>query len=361
MKRGVNILVKGQKLKIKWNTKNKKHYVDQGCIYTKMGDEFTIDIDNIIPMGNINIKVECDYCHKIFERKYYNYLTSNKNCSKDACKSCGATKAYEIHFEKRKNETFDKLEKILKEKDYVLLTDRNDFTTVRMSIDYICKEHGKQTAILDNLLCGHGCLSCKYINQKQQLRNNPDDIEKCINSINNNTLLNKEDYVGVYEKNLKILCGICRKNIFTTSFDAYKWKNNNTCVECSNRCSKNELKIHQLLMRLNLNYEAEKTFPDCKSVRRLIFDFYIPKYNLLIEYDGEGHYLEKFYKNRFKDTKLALLNAQKRDEIKNNYCKKNNIPLLRIPYWEKDNLEEIIINKINELENNLDRRYSLVS
>lgn len=60
----------------------------------------------------------------------------------------------------------------------------------------------------------------------------------------------------------------------------------------------------------------------------------------MIEYDGEQHYWAVFGEKSFQNT-------LKHDEIKNNYCKENNIPLLRIPYWEKDNIEVIIDNFIN--------------
>ena len=37
---------------------------------------------------------------------------------------------------------------------------------------------------------------------------------------------------------------------------------------------------------------------------------------------------------------------KQRDEIKNKYCKENNIPLIRIPYWEKDNMEYFLFEKM---------------
>ena len=54
--------------------------------------------------------------------------------------------------------------------------------------------------------------------------------------------------------------------------------------------------------------------------------------------DGEQHFKPMRIfggENGFKETK-------KRDGIKDTYCKKNNIPLLRIPYWEKDIIENIL-------------------
>lgn len=50
----------------------------------------------------------------------------------------------------------------------------------------------------------------------------------------------------------------------------------------------------------------------------------------------------KFYGMSDDEVQQKLLDAQRRDKIKNDYCSKNNIPLLRIPYWEKKNMKKII-------------------
>ena len=72
------------------------------------------------------------------------------------------------------------------------------------------------------------------------------------------------------------------------------------------------------------------------------FDFYLPDYNLLIEFDGIQHYEIRGHfggYDGFVDTKI-------RDTIKNIYCKDNNIDLLRIPYWDYKNIENILVNKL---------------
>ena len=75
----------------------------------------------------------------------------------------------------------------------------------------------------------------------------------------------------------------------------------------------------------------------------------MPKYNLIIEYDGEQHYKPMRYHDdedrNISDFKIR----QQRDEIKNKYCEENNIELLRIPYWEKQNIDSIIINCLQRL------------
>lgn len=47
--------------------------------------------------------------------------------------------------------------------------------------------------------------------------------------------------------------------------------------------------------------------------------------------------------------KKAVKKTQKRDRIKNTYCEQNNIPLLRIPHWEFERIEELIQKFLKEL------------
>lgn len=112
---------------------------------------------------------------------------------------------------------------------------------------------------------------------------------------------------------------------------------------CSN--SKGEHKISNILNNLNITFQQQKTFNNCRNSKTnalLKFDFYLPDYNCCIEYDGEQHFKEK--ENYYKDT---LKERQQRDEIKNQYCQNNNIKLIRIPYWDYNKLDkEYILDKL---------------
>jgi len=109
--------------------------------------------------------------------------------------------------------------------------------------------------------------------------------------------------------------------------------------------SEGERKIANYLNKNKIDYVYQKRYDDCKNKSTLPFDFYLPDYNTIIEFDGYQHYYEvKMF------GKLSRI--QKHDKIKNNYCKENNINLLRIPYWELENetIEKTIdveLNKIN--------------
>lgn len=80
------------------------------------------------------------------------------------------------------------------------------------------------------------------------------------------------------------------------------------------------------------------------------FDFYLPQYNLFIEFDGSQHYKPARYKGS--DTQKNLQDfedVQRRDKLKNKYCAKNKINLLRIPYYESKNIDSIICNHLQRL------------
>lgn len=95
-----------------------------------------------------------------------------------------------------------------------------------------------------------------------------------------------------------------------------------------------EYNISKCLTENNINYKKEYIFPDLKDKSYLRYDFAIfDNDNLirLIEFDGKQHYEENFFFSNFFD-------LQNKDNIKNEYAKQHNIPLVRIPYTERDNI-----------------------
>lgn len=117
------------------------------------------------------------------------------------------------------------------------------------------------------------------------------------------------------------------------------------CQKCSE--SKGERKIFLFLKNNNISFEAQKIFNNCINTKTgcsLKFDFYLPDYDVCIEYDGEYHYEHwRLYFNKDKaEEKFAEIKF--RDQIKTEYCKNNGISLLRIPYFDFKNIDNIISN-----------------
>lgn len=120
-------------------------------------------------------------------------------------------------------------------------------------------------------------------------------------------------------------------------------RSNRSCPICNE--SKGEQVIRLYLKKNNIEFKRECKFDDCKHKKGLPFDFYISQYNLCIEFDGRQHFeSEDFFggEESFRLTKI-------RDEIKNNYCRDNGINLLRIPYYELDNIEKILDEEFERL------------
>lgn len=95
-----------------------------------------------------------------------------------------------------------------------------------------------------------------------------------------------------------------------------------------------------LLDSWEIEYETQKTFDNCRNKRKLLFDFYIKDANLLIEYDGEQHYFP--VRGGMKQFNIT----NKNDYIKDLYCLNNNINLLRIPYYKKDDIPYILFDNL---------------
>lgn len=119
-------------------------------------------------------------------------------------------------------------------------------------------------------------------------------------------------------------------------------------VSCGCLKSKGENRIEQVLQELCIDFDREKTFSDCKNPKTntlLRFDFYLPDYNICIEYDGEQHFK---YRETGWNTKEYLKEVQYRDKIKDEYCKNNN-KLIRISFLDYNKInKEYILSRVDD-------------
>ena len=104
-----------------------------------------------------------------------------------------------------------------------------------------------------------------------------------------------------------------------------------------------EQNIKNILQQNNIKFKREFTFSDLrnsKTNKAYRFDFAIFNDDLtlkrLIEFDGQQHTLSKRGRNWM--DKESLEERQFRDTEKNQYCKNHNIPLVRIPYTERNDI-----------------------
>lgn len=107
--------------------------------------------------------------------------------------------------------------------------------------------------------------------------------------------------------------------------------------------SEGEIRVADFLSLNNIRFKKEYYFPSCstKNGILLFFDFYLPAYNAVIEFDGLHHYKPIYGIAKFKRCK-------DNDGMKNWFCRTRKIPLLRISCFDVENIETIICKWFDE-------------
>jgi len=203
--------------------------------------------------------------------------------------------------------------------------DKVDYTDNKTPVIISCKKHGDFKQRPDNHLAGAGCKYCNYI------LSNSDFIDRC-RKIHGN----KFNYDRVKYKTYKEYVEIGCQNHGYFNQLARVHLDGFGCPICSQSVGEN--KIKKYLEENEIEFKTQFKFKDCRDKYQLSFDFYLPKYNLCIEYDGVQHSLPVKYFGGEASLQLQI----RRDKIKTNFCKENNIKLIRISYL--DNIESKLMD-----------------
>jgi len=191
-----------------------------------------------------------------------------------------------------------------------------------------------------DLYNGDRCNKCfgsnkeSYDSLLKRLKNN-------INSKNYNySLITKEwfdeNYKG-HRSKVPIICKKCRSIFEQQAFAHYY--HNQGCPYC--KSSKGEIIIRNILQELNLNYKEQYKIHIKEIDTKIYFDFYLPDFNIAIEYDGKQHFkpIDIF------GGEYGLIQNQYRDKLKNKYCELNNIELIRFNYLENQEKIKGVLNE----------------
>ena len=238
----------------------------------------------------------------------------------------------------RKEENIKKIRKEFSEKKLEVLDikyNEKDYTMSKVKVR--CKNncHKPFTTSLNKLR--YSLPKCKDCEKERKILIMKNEVEKRNFIFYGVEKFIQEDYI---KSIIKVGCKTNKSHIFKIRFSNFKYDNRG-CPLCNE--SKGEQRIEEILIENNIKYVYQYKFKNCKFKQQLPFDFYLPQYDILIEFDGEQHYqiIEYFGGlDGFIDRKI-------RDTIKNIYCQQNNIKLIRIPYWDFDNIEDILIKELN--------------
>lgn len=274
--------------------------------------------------GKIVWKCQCD-CGNI----HYVHTSNLKNGSVKSCGKCFQYMTLKVQYPKRS------------------ISHSEDIVGKTFGCQKVLQDSGQKKNTYKLYLCE--CINCKTqslktISQLKQLKgaycfncHNIDITNKTFGFLTAVEEVQKADRTHGIKSKWRCLCKCGQETIVSKP---NLTSGNTISCGCAHR-SKGELKIEQFLKEKEILFETEKTFNTCifpNTKQKAKFDFYLPSYNMLIEYDGQQH---------FKDVEIfidSLEQVQYRDSFKEQWCQENNIKLLRIPFSEYNNIENILIS-----------------
>lgn len=262
------------------------------------------------------LKIKCLNCNNIIEINVAgNFLAKNKRYG---CLNChGLWRDRELKINKIK-EKYDIINTFIKE--------THTYYHVK------CKECGhERTTTLNNFIkhLDCGCVTKVYRNRTGQ------EFINEANQYYNNEL----ELIGEYKDQLtKVLLKHKPCGFIWSVRPADIIHGQSHCPKCRTQQSLGSKKIERYLKEKEIEYLIEYPLKDSKQR----FDFFLPQYNIAIEYNGKQHYE---YIKFFHKTLEGFEQYKMRDLKKEEYCKNNNIKLIKISYKE-DNLIATIIDDI---------------
>lgn len=325
----------------KWYMENKAvgckychgHTLPEWYVMMKM-KEINPYIKLLEPYKNMSYRMKC-MCTK---HNYEIRKSMQEILNGEGCKYCGAEKLSEQHF----MDDNEVQSRVSKKHSHIQLI---KYCGIQSSdSEWLCTKHNKHFhKVLSTMLRTEesGCDQC-YKERMRDICGLPFDEFK-----NRLQLVHPElNIIGKYQSAnspLTFYCTMHKHSFQSTPVNVLK---RTSCCPKSFKTYKEE-SVCQLLEDWGYVVERQKTFIGCSDKNLLKFDCYLPDFNTVIEYDGENHfYPVKFGTQSFEDAKEKHEYTLQHDKIKNEYCKKNNISIVRVPYYEYDDLEYYLFDQL---------------
>ena len=197
----------------------------------------------------------------------------------------------------------------------------DDYITAIKKIKTRCPKHGIFLMTPNALLNGHGCQRCDDERTADRIRlTHKEFLQRC-RRVHAEKYIYPEEYRGGKIK-IKIECPK-HGPFFQVPSGHLMGSGCPACFESSG-----ERVVSRALESLKVGYVRQKKFPDLVHKRQLRFDFWLPSFKSLVEFDGVQHFQASSFFGGLK----AFEQTRLRDRIKNTWAKKMRFPLIRIPY-----------------------------
>ena len=281
--------------------------------------------------GESMLELQCE-CENIFNVTFHRFKDANKR----QCNTCGRG-SMKIKITKTHDKFCEEVEEMHPNNEYSVLT---KYVTAPTKV------------LMKHNICGYEWMVAPYafINLKSR-------CPECYGGVPFNLDIFKDSVHKLYKDEYIVLGEYINIDtpievIHNISECMHKWKvipynflKGHECPECNK--SKGEKRCKEILEKKKYFFDPQYFFNDLVSDLKFVlkFDFAIfeneekTKLKFLLEFDGEFHYRKIISDYKFEK-------QQYHDKLKNEYCEKNNIRLIRIPYWDFDNIEDILSKEL---------------
>lgn len=299
-------------------TRRKTHKQFVEDISIKFGEEF--EVVGKYTLSKNKVKIKHNTCGETFE------VIANNFMKRGTCPRCSGYK------------TAEQFKKQIKDRSGGKYKLKSKYTGMNNPIEVECKIHNITFKRSPKTMMkgSNSCPMCKgELASETQLKPEELFIQE-LKDRHEGAIVAEDKYKGTH-KVIDFRCKIC-DTVFSTEPNAVlRISGCPTCAE-----PRGERTIRDYLEINNIQYEPQKRFEECRYIRPLVFDYFLPEYNMLIEYDGMQHYKPIQYFGG----EEAFIEQQERDNIKNEFARETGKVLLRIPYTVTgDNIDKEL-NKV---------------
>jgi very-short-patch-repair endonuclease len=224
--------------------------------------------------------------------------------------------------------------------------DRYDYSLVNYRgcssrVTIICPTHGPFRMTPTKHLAGRGCRTCAFERIGRERRMTFWEFVDRVAQVHGRRRYEYElqDFVNAHSK-IPIRCP--EHGVFRQSVAAHL--KGHGCPSCAQ--SGGEQRVREALHALGVEFDEQVRFAECRDRRGLPFDFFVPSHRLLIEFDGRQHYDN----SELWGGAEKLTETQRHDRIKDQFAAEHGYRLVRIPYWDTENIEDIILETLTSSE-----------
>ena len=182
-------------------------------------------------------------------------------------------------------------------------------------------------------LGGQGCSECGEEGRDRWRRSSGHDTESWIAKARelhgDRYDYNQSEYTG-YDCAITIKCAEHGLFVLEPAHQHIETERRRGCGECATRESTHSMAIGQWLTEKGYNFIKEWSHPECRDVKVLRFDYFLPDFNACIEYDGEQHFRLGPWGHDEEDIQFRFIKGRRRDAIKSLWCIDNSVRLVRV-------------------------------